>query len=138
MADEKKGELVSPSALIPVGGNNFSKLTDSSQLSSMEASAPPFHRSVLNALKATGKVREDQVISRASQPDRNTGYDTIPVRKKLKFVNGARVKNIEGKKLTIIQASCGHTKKSNIPVHKVANKKGESWLEKENELTLLL
>jgi hypothetical protein len=138
MADEKKGEVLPPSALIPVGGNNFSKMTDSSQLSSMEAGAPPFHSRVLNALKATGKVREDQVISRASQPDRNTGYDTIPVRKKLKFVNGARVKNLQGKKLTIIQASAGHTKKGNILVHKVANKEGESWLEKESELTLLL
>jgi hypothetical protein len=136
MADEKKGEIIPPSALIKVGGNNFASMTDASQLSSMESAAPPFHRTVLNALKASGKIREDQVITntiRQSPANRN-----LLAKKILRYVTGARVRNKQGKKLTIIQASCGHTKKNKIPVHKVANKDGDSWLERENDLELLL
>lgn len=139
MADKDfKPEPVSSAALIPVGGTNFYNMQSVEQLQSMEASAPAFHRSVTRALVASGKVREENI-----QPEQLRGMDKTERAQRhgrnMSFGTGARVMiNETGKKVTIIQASAGHTKKTKVPVHKVADTKGNVWLEKETALTLLL
>ena len=137
MADETKPVLVSPNALIKVGGNNFMNMTDASQLTSLEQSAPAFHRRVVDALKASGKVRaEDPIVAQAQRHSQPEFYR--PQQQKMRFTTGAIVQNKAGKRLTIIKASAGHTRKNNIPVHRVADKNGKVWLERENDLKLLV
>lgn len=131
MADHKS-EPVSPSALIKVGGNNFFNMTDASGIDSLRAAAPAFHHNIDNALKASGKVRmEDPIVAAAQR-----GY--VPVRQQIKrFKTGAPVIHVEtGRKLTIIHASVGHTKKTHTPVHKCADKDGNVWDISESKLKL--
>jgi hypothetical protein len=129
---ENKPVPVSSSALIPVGGRNFASMTDASQLDSLKASAPAFHNAIDRALKVQGKVRDMDSI----QEIKSKQYYT-PKRVEPKgFVTGAPVIDNEGRKLTIIHASAGHTKKTHTPVHRVVNKRGESWLAKETDLSL--
>lgn len=132
MTDENKAVPVSPSALIPVGGSNFFNMQDLDQLRSMEASAPAWHGNSVRNMIANGKVREENnnpehlITGRAQAKDLPT------------FGIGSRVRNKEGKKATIIQAVAGYTKKTNTPVHKVSDKKGNIWLEKQTNLELIL
>lgn len=129
MANEHKPESVSPSALIQVGGTNFASMRDSSQLASLEASAPAFHRQVLNAIKGSGKVRDTEVAE--------TMFASV---KKLsnKITNGVTVKdNVRKTKGIVIQAKAGYTKKSKTPVHRIADRQGNSWLAKETDLKII-
>ena len=133
MADETKPVPVPSSSLIPVGGTNFSSMNDISQLQSVEAQAPAWHSSTIARLKAAGKIREETI-----QPEQFKQAVSVQQSKVTTFGTGARVMTSEGKKVTIIQASAGYTKKTKTPVHRVANKAGKTWLEKETNLTLLL
>src|ERR1700751_1421432 len=101
-----KTQTIPASSLIPVGGNNFQKMTDASQLSSLEASAPAFHRSVLNALKAAGKVREDEKLVEMMKGRR----EQVTEGPRMGFRTGSPVIDKQGRKLTIIHARAGHTK----------------------------
>src|SRR5271170_7994768 len=98
MGDEHKPETVSSSSLIRVGGTNFFNMRSVNDLVSAEASAPDFHRRALNGLKASGKVRDD---SQQYQPQVS---ERVQVRSRRSFDDGSRVRNAEGKKLTIIHA----------------------------------
>jgi hypothetical protein len=126
MSNDFKPVPVPASALIPVGGTNFANMNDIRELRSLEESAPAFHRNITRSLVAAGKVREN-----------NVELEQLHNRPS-KFGLGAIVKNKMGKQVTIIQVSAGHTKKTNTPVHKVADKKGNVWLEKESDLKLIL
>jgi hypothetical protein len=121
--------------LIQVGGTNFASMNSVEALNSMEASAPSWHRATMDRLKAAGKVREENI-----QPEQfEQRQSQVMLRDSIKtFGQGAIVKNAEGKKLTIIKASAGYTKKTRTPVHKVADKAGNVWLEKETNLKLIL
>lgn len=133
MADnDHKADPVSPSALIQVGGTNFSGMRGVDQLRSVEASAPAFHGAALRSLIKNGKVRDDTV-----QQERVSNV-VVPKSSKLKFGLGAIARTSDGKKVTIIQASAGYTAKSKTPVHKVADRNGRVWLEKESNLRLVL
>ena len=127
---ETKAVPVSPSALIPVGGSNFFNMQNVSDLQSLEAQAPPFHQAINRAIIASGKAREEDY-----QPEHVTVRQpkAIPT-----FGVGAQARTREGKRVTIIQASAGYTKKTRTPVHKVADKRGNVWLEKESNLDLML
>lgn len=135
MADDWKPERVSSSSLIPINGSNFYNMRGVQDLQSLEGSAPAFHRRMLEALKASGKVRDDgthqeveSIPSHASAPRRRKGIG-----------NGARVMDLKrGIKVTIIHANAGHTKKSKTPVHRVANRDGETWFLREDEMKLIL
>ena len=130
MADTKP-EPAPSSALIKVGGTNFASMTDASQIDSLKASAPSWHNNITEVLKATGKVRpEDPVVAMAQR-----GY--VPKKEVMKFRTGAPVLHLAtGKKLTIIHASVGHTKKTKTPVHRVADRNGNVWDIKETLLKL--
>jgi hypothetical protein len=131
MADHKP-ESVSPSSLIKVGGTNFFSMTDASGIDTMRASAPGFHSAIDRALKASGKVRgADPVVELAKRE-----MFTQPKRQVQGFVKGAPVKDQKGRRLTIIHASVGYTKKTQTPVHEVVDKDGDRWLEKESNLKL--
>lgn len=134
MADHKP-EPAPPSALIKVGGTNFASMTDASQIDSLKASAPSWHNNITEALKAQGKVRpEDPVVAMAQHQSRSVAKRISAVQG---FRRGAPVIHREtGKKLTIIHASVGHTKKTNTPVHRVADKQGNVWDIKETLLKL--
>ena len=122
---------VSPSSLIKPGGTNFSSMQSLDDLHRAESKAPDFHRRTLDALKATGKVRDDGTQQRSAMPS------SVTPTKPRGFKIGVRVMNKAGKKLTIIQAQAGYTKKTKTPVHRVADRQGESWLERETDLQLL-
>lgn len=131
MAEEHKAIPVSSSQLIKVGGTDytsFANMNSVNDLASVEMAAPAFHRRYVDALKASGKVRDDTLIAPRS-------VAVLPQQAK-GFKRGVSVVTTEGKKVTIIQASAGYTKRSNTPVHRVADKKGNSWLEKETDLTI--
>lgn len=133
MGDGYKGpERVDSSALLPGAQKSISRMQSASDISMAEASAPAWHRNTLDRLKAAGKVREEN-----QAPPRREIYGDIepPVRKT--FITGARVVHKEtGKKLTIIQARAGYTKRSHITAHRVADKDGNSWIELETKLKL--
>jgi hypothetical protein len=130
MSDYKGAVRCSPSDLIPVNGNCFANMSDVAQLQSLEASAPSFHRRVVDALKASGKVRGEDVLENAT-----VIRDPRP---RKKFGIGARVRDVEkGRKGIIIHASAGYTKKKHTPVHKVADKNGNIWLAKQTNLELI-
>jgi hypothetical protein len=132
MADnEFKAEPVSPSALIKVGGTNFASMTDASAIDTMRASAPAFHSNVDHALRASGKVRDEGFETKQTFVTRQHGKTAKM------FKTGAPVIHVEtGKKLTIIHASVGFTRKSRTPVHKCADKNGNVWDIKESKLKL--
>jgi hypothetical protein len=129
---KNESSTISSSALIPVRGRNFFSMQDASEISSMEASAPAFHNRALTALKASGKIRDEDPYpvryESRSQAKRITAIQG--------FIKGAPVIDREGRKLTIKAASIGHTEKKHIPVHKVVDKHGDTWLEKETNLRL--
>jgi|HubBroStandDraft_2_1064218.scaffolds.fasta_scaffold257881_2 hypothetical protein len=123
---------ISSSRLVKVGGNNFANMRDASQIDTLKAAAPAFHGNIDHALKASGTVRAPDPVVEAAM------YRTQQQKREiLGFTKGAPVKHLEtGKKLTILQASVGHTKKTRTPVHKVVDKEGNVWLEKESKLKL--
>src|SRR5258708_7613578 len=131
MGKDWQPEKVSASSLIPVGGTNFANMNSVSQLNSLQDLAPGFHRATLDALKASGKVREDPL---------QVEHVTVRPSRILKnFGHGARVKDSkEGRKGVIIHANAGYTKQKHTPVHRVADSKGKSWLAKETDLKLIL
>jgi len=129
-------EVISSTSLARLGGTNFFNMRDASQLNSVVASAPPFHQNVTRALIASGKVMpKDPIVERAilqTMPATRTIRAATP---RLVFTRGTPVVHTPtGKKLTVIQASVGHTKKTLTPVHRVADKRGNSWDIKETEL----
>lgn len=135
-------ERLSPSSLIKLEGKNFFNMTSAEDLSFIEASAPAWHTRMLHALKASGKIREDQVM--APDPS-NRGYvrNMQATRHEKKFTRGTLCKVKDdgerpGKKVTIIHASAGHTKKTHTPVHLVADRNGDTWLERETNLKLIV
>lgn len=130
MGDDWKAEKVSASELIPVGGTNFASMTDASQIDSMRMTAPGEHRFLDNAIKAQGKHKAELAVPHQERI-------IIPPQRKLAFGVGSRVVNQSGKKLTIIQANAGYTKKSKTPVHKLADKSGNIYIEKQTDLKLL-
>lgn len=134
MSNEWKAVPVSSSELIRLGGTNFFNMQSVQDLQTVESTAPAFHTRVLNALKASGKVRDD-----------GTHYDaTLPIhapinRQMNNFGRGARVYDrTKSVKCTIIHANAGYTRKTRTPVHRVADRSGDTWLAKESELKLLL
>lgn len=130
MSEYKGSVRCEASSLIPVGGNNFYSMRDVSQLNALESSAPAFHRAVVNGLKASGKVRGEDVVEAAT-----VIRDPRP---KKKFGTGAKVRDKEKRcKGIIIQANAGYTRKTNIPVHRVADSNGNSWLAKQSNLTVI-
>lgn len=135
---DHKPESVSSSSLIKVGGSNFFNMSDASQIDTLKAAAPPFHDAISRALTASGTARvPDPVVAAAerivkSETKRDIRGSTN------QFTKGTPVRNREGRKLTIIKASVGETKKTRTNVHKVVDKEGNTWLEKETDLTLRL
>jgi|ERR1039458_3866248 hypothetical protein len=118
---------------ITVGGTNFASMNSVEQLQNMMAFAPPTDH-ITRALLASGKVREipDPLALQPMHVGNNVGKGLSH------FGKGATVRNKAGKKLTIIRASVGHMKKAGVDVHKVADKEGNVWLEREDNLKLLL
>ncbi len=134
MSEEWKAERVDSSSLIQVGGTNFFNMRGVQELQSLEASAPALHRRMLAALKASGKVRDDGTHETEYLPSHASAQ-----RSKIGFGNGARVFDLKRRvKVTIIYAKAGYTKKTKTPVHRVANRDGESWLVRQDEIKLIL
>lgn len=128
MADHKTVP-VSPSALIPLGGKNFSNMRSVQDLRSLQASASGMH----GAMDPTSRLKKDTEVSSV----------VIPARQQMKtakkFANGVIVQDKRmRRKGTIIQASAGHTKKTKTPVHQLADREGNAWLAKESDLDVLL
>lgn len=133
MSDEHKAEPISSSALIRVGGTNIASMNSVNDLIAVEMTAPPVHRSYVNALKASGKVKDSDLIASSLA---SSSAQHVQVKSIKTYSRGSSVVNKEGKKLTIIEASAGHTKKTKTPVHRVSDRKGNTWLEKETDLTI--
>ena len=127
MGDDWKAEKVSSSALIPVGGTNFASMNDASQIDTLRMTAPGIHHSLDRAIKASGKHIEELAVPQQERI-------LLPVKRKASFGVGTRVINAKGRKLTIIQANAGYTKKTRTPVHKLADTNGNIYLEKETDL----
>lgn len=133
MAEEYKGPTpVSRSSLIPIQNKCFYNMQDASELDAMEHDpGAAWHRRALDGLKAQGKVRDDSVLEESS------GVRVIRDPKNKHFRTGSQVvDNDKQKKGIIIAASVGYTKKRKTPVHRVADKRGKTWLAKETDLTL--
>lgn len=135
MADkEYKGPIrVGRSSLIPVGGRNFYNMHAVEDLDTLERDpAANWHRGLMQGLKASGKVRDDSVMEEA------TRVRVVPDHRNRKISRGANVKDRKTRrKGIIIAAAVGYTKKSKTPVHRVADKNGNSWLAKQSDLELL-
>ena len=141
MTTEWKPDPVSASSLIQVGKDNsnyrsLANITSMDQLLSIEASAPSFHTSAMRALETAAKMRQRN--SNDEETQQIVSRHHIQREPKAEFGRGAKVVNKEGKRLTIIYANAGVTRKSKTPVHKVADRKGNTWLEKQSNLTLEL
>jgi len=132
MGDYKGPERVDPSSLVQGAEKSFSRMRSASDISMAEATAPAFHHRIMDAIKAQGKVRGDGT----SIPEREAAAGVVlPPRKA--YVVGARVLHSEtGRKLTIIHAKAGYTKNTHRPVHRVADKDGNTWLIPESKLIL--
>lgn len=139
---ENKPERCSPSALVPLRGNNFYSMRNVESLAAMEGSAPEFHRRAMNGLIASGKVRDNddpsiETTSRSTVVERLNRLSSPVTIKRLFFAEGVKVKDTqEGRKGIIIKASVGHTKKHKIPVHRVSDANGDIWLAKETNLRI--
>jgi hypothetical protein len=122
MADHKPVPIDS-SALIKVGGTNFFNMRSVRDLQAAMSEAPPE-----SSVGLFGNIRMDTDVSSPVLKLNGT---------KKEFVKGASVfDKKKGKKATIILASAGYTKHSKVTVHRVADKKGDSWLAVETDLTL--
>lgn len=137
MADEHKAVPVPPSALIPVGGTNFASMTDISQLQQLESSAPAFHRNILHALKASGKIRGD-----TAQISDEQLVGAVQERSKPRTIKCGKgsvvIDSVQRRKGTIVKLNAGYTKVTHTPVHRVCDKNGDVWLAKETNLKVLI
>lgn len=132
MGEYKGPERVDPSSLLQGGEKSLGRLTGPEMLTMIELSRPSWHGQAINAIKARGRVPGAQVRQNVVQ----AGDIQVPVRRKA-YVTGARVQYTEtGKKLTVIKASVGRTKKGRI-LHRVADTQGNVWDISEKKLKLL-
>lgn len=131
MADWKP-EHVSSSSLIQLEGTNFQNMHSVDDLRSIQAGASSVHRA-WDAPVTGGKVSDGY-----DPPPRRVNF-VSPVRiKTMIFSSGAKVQdNKKDKKGVIIQMNAGYTQRTHTPVHRVADKQGNSWLAKQTDLDLL-
>lgn len=129
MAGDGKPVQVSSSALITLGGKNFSSMQSVQDLRSLQAGAIGH-----GGLDPTARLKKDTDI-----PAVRASGKTATTASQLSITKGAKVMDKKtGKIGHVIRAAAGHTKKTGTLVHQVADKNGDTWLAKESNLSVLL
>jgi hypothetical protein len=133
MGNDWKAEHVEPSAILPPASKSIARYNDVNDLNRAQNSAPGFHRRLLDAMKASGKVRSPH--EEDFQQERVTIHRDP---RATRIERGSEVRDTKtGRKGIVIRANAGYTKKSHTPVHEIADRNGNSWLQKTKHLKLL-
>jgi len=111
----------------------FASMQSVADLDMACASAPGDHQIILERIKRMGKARAQGNGEVRTKPKRTI---TLEATRTNGFSTGATVRDREGRKGIIIHANAARTQ-SGKPVHRIADKRGRSWLAKQSHLTLL-
>lgn len=135
MADDWKAERVAPSAILPPAKSSIMAMDSVNDLNAAESSAPGFHRRVLDALKASGKVKSPHAEDFEEREPVSIHRDPI---RTARIERGSDVRDIKTKRRGIVIKACaGYTKRSHTPVHRIADRHGDTWLAKSTDLRVL-
>lgn len=119
-----------------IGGMCFQNMRSLDDLKAACSTAPATHQQAMDWVISHGKKRGDFEPPRRVEKPQPRAQVTISAARS--FTRGRYCKDkVSQRKGIIIHANAGYTRKTNQPVHKLADKNGNSWLAKQKDLILL-